>query len=855
MGINQSISSRFGHNLRLWPIDEVLPIDWIGSVYAFRRCVGKSPNVMPLTEILLVTMGLLALAIISAGVFRKLPIPYTVMLVIIGVGLGELSRSWPPLSNLAGFQLNHDLVFFVFLPALIFESAFNLDARQLIKDLAPIVVLAVPALLITTALIALGSWWLLGIDPIVAILFGALISATDPAAVIALLKEIEGPMRLTVLVEGESLLNDATAIVLFTIVLSIALSGVTPTLGGIGWAILNFCWVFLGGLIVGCLFGLVTSERLHRLKSSLSSVLAMSIVLAYVSFIIAEHLLHISGVMAAAAASVTLAGLGVSRMSAEESRAIGETWELIALISNSLLYLLVGLSVDPAKHALHASAIAIAVVLVLVSRAAVIYSLVPATTKLFSIPKVSLGERHIMWWGGLKGGLAIAIVLSIPADFPERDLLLNLTLGVVLFTLLINAPTIRPLMVKLGMDRLTAEEQSELDHTTNSARHAAHDGLQTFRDASLLSENSYQRVAHVMEETFSTEVSNGEKEEEPAKRPYEVYLTALRIENEVVARLFEGGVISQYTYLDIRNLLQRDRDYHTGNIERVTPTTRENPFSKFEIVVLGWLREHDWAAGLLSRYQHTRLTQQLQRDIAGILMCQAVLETLDDQGAQTKQIRDIYRERMSHRKRRLEPVQEEFPKFYRSFEYQLVTGMALTRAKQETHQELHHGEIGAKAFEKIDGRIENSLRKLPTQASESSKISIPTLLQQVPLLQGLSPGGIQAICAHAHPVTFLPGDIVIGEGQKGDALYIIVKGRMEVSRRADNSARARVGTLSNGDFFGETGLLGVSLRTATVTTLIPSTLLRVARRDIMALSERNPEVRERLAQAKAERER
>ena len=806
---------------------------------------------MTLSEIILITMGLLALAIISAGVFRRLPIPYTVMLVIIGVALGELSRSWGPLSDLETFQLNHDLVFFVFLPALIFESAFNLDARQLIKDLAPIIVLAVPALLITTALIALGAWRLLDMDPIVAILFGTLISATDPVAVIALLKEIGAPLRLTVLVEGESLLNDATAIVLFTIVLAIALSGETPGIGSLGWAVLDFCWVFLGGLVIGCIFGLVVSELLHRLNCTLSDVLAMSIVLAYMSFIVAEHLLHISGVMAAGAASVTLAGLGVSRMSAAESRAISETWELIALISNSLLFLLVGLSVDPAVLAAHVSAIAIAIALVLISRAAVVYSLVPATTRLFSIPKVSLGERHIMWWGGLKGGLAIAIVLSIPADFAGRDLLLNLTLGVVLFTLLVNAPTIRPLMVRLGMDRLTEEEKSELEHTTNSARETATAGLAEFREASVLSGETFRRATEVVEQTFT---ATSKDVDENRNRPHEIYLTALRVENEVAQRLFETGVISQYTYLDIRNLLQRDRDRHTSS-ESLPQTTRENPFVKFEMALLSRLREHDWAAGLLTRYQQTRLTHQLQRDIAGILMCQAVIEKLPEQDTANAEIREVYRERMTRRQARVEAVRAEFPEFYRVFEYQMSTGMALTRARRNTQQELHHGEIGGKAFASIDARIETSLSELAAQAMLSTEVSVPDLLVQVPLLQGLSAQCIQEIAAHAHPVTFLPGDVVIGEGQKGDALYIISKGRVGVTRNTDSGEETIVGELGNGDFFGETGLLGDHVRTATVKAMIPSTLLRLTRRDIIELAARTPEVNERLAQARAERER
>ena len=741
--------------------------------------------------------------------------------------------------------------FFVFLPALIFESAFNLDARQLIKDLVPIVVLAVPALLITTALIALGAWWLLDIDPIVAILFGALISATDPVAVIALLKELGAPLRLTVLVEGESLLNDATAIVLFTIVLSIALSGESAELSTLGWAILNFCWVFLGGLVVGCLSGLFVSELLHRLKCSLSGVLAMSLVLAYVSFIAAEHLLHISGVIAAGAASVTLAGLGVSRMSAEESRAIGETWELVALICNSLLFLLVGLSVEPAALFAHSSAIAIAIGLVLVSRAAVVYSMVPATTRLFAIPRVSWGERHIMWWGGLKGGLAIAIVLSIPADFPERDLLLNLTLGVVLFTLLVNAPTIRPLMVRLGMDRLTDEEQAELKHATSSALQTAQTGLQEFSEASLLSTETYRRTLSVVEQTFVADSIDQEGDSQDS--PHEIYLSALRVENEVAQRLFEGAVISQYTYLDLRNLLRRDRDRHTTNVEAPTQMTRENPFMKFEMAILGRLREHDWAASLLARYQRTRLTHQLQRDIAGIVMGQAVLAMLGDARGPATEVADIYRGRMLRRQQRLAAVRDEFPDFYRSYEYQMATGMALTRARRNSHQELHHGEIGATAFANIDAKIETSLRDLEVQSTaESTHVSVPALLELVPLFQGLSAQCILDIAGHAHPVTFLPNDIVIGEGQKGDALYIISKGSVGVTRHNDNGEDTSLGRLGEGDFFGETGLIGDHVRTATVKTLTPSTLLRLTRRDILALAERNPEVSSRLAQARSE---
>ena len=130
---------------------------------------------MPLSEIILIIMGLLTIAMIAAGICRNLPIPYTVFLVILGVLLGSIARSWPQLAQLQEFQLTPELVLFLFLPALIFESAFNLDARQMVKDLASILSLAIPALLISTAIIGVGLWWIIGLDILLALLFGALI--------------------------------------------------------------------------------------------------------------------------------------------------------------------------------------------------------------------------------------------------------------------------------------------------------------------------------------------------------------------------------------------------------------------------------------------------------------------------------------------------------------------------------------------------------------------------------------------------------------------------------------------------------------------------------------------------------
>ena len=434
---------------------------------------------MPLSEVILVVMGLLTIAMIAAAICKNIPVPYTVFLVILGIILGSISRHNPELELLLEFQLTPDLVLFLFLPALIFESALNMDARLLMKDIVPVLVLAIPAMLISAGLIGVGLWVIQDFNIFHALLFGALISATDPVAVIALFKELGAPQRLTILVEGESLLNDATAIVFFNIILGLAITEQFSA-SDAGFAVLEFFRVFFGGLFVGGVIGIILSELLYRIQAGMSSYLIMSIVLAYSSFAIAEHIMHVSGVMAVVAAAIALGIFGVSRIPQSERETVDETWDVLALICNSLLFLLVGLSVDISQLYSHLDSIAIAIVLVLGSRAAGIYSMVPATIKMFKLPHVSLGERHIMWWGGLKGGLAIAIVLSIPLDMPGRDTILYITLGVVLFSLLINAPTIRPLMQKLGFDKFTGEEVAELKHGLIQSQHHSEEILESF---------------------------------------------------------------------------------------------------------------------------------------------------------------------------------------------------------------------------------------------------------------------------------------------------------------------------------------------------------------------------------------
>jgi len=811
---------------------------------------------MPVSEIILISMGLLTIAIIAAGLFRKVSMPYSVVLVVIGIILAELARVWTFLEPLQTFKLSPELVFFVFLPALIFESGMSLNARQLLKDLAPVLTLAVPALLLSTTIVGIALWLVVDIDLTIALLFGALISATDPVAVVSLFKELGAPMRLNVLVEGESLFNDATAIVVFGILLTMITEGNELTLLTSAGAVLDFIRVFVGGALVGVVLGLLNSELLFRLQSSKSAVLVMSLVTAYVSFILAEHGLHVSGVMATVTAAITLSIYGLTRISLDVKPLLADTWEFISLVANSMLFLLVGLSINALQLFSHFWIILFVVMVVLLARAAAVYSLVQATTRLFKLPMVSVAERHIMWWGGLKGGLAIAIVLSIPESLPGRDLLINLTLGVVLFTLMVNAWSIRWLMHYLQLDRLTDDEKSEVEEGIKQAKGVAQNTLKDYQKLDILSDRLTDKLVNKIQQVFHTDENSNNHQQRKHRL---LYLAALREESLTLDQVFKSGLISQYTLLDIRNTLQIDREQEQMHDDDSDPSFAgyASIFQRAEKTILKLLREKNWASGLLAYYQRLRLSQQIQRDIAGIIMCHAVLEMLTsrDDAAEDSVLgfQELYSKRLARRQQRLEGLHIDFPELYEEISAQLFTRATFVSAQLKTSDQLEHGEIGVKACMRINSRIESVLNQLKHHEWKVP-LDFDRSLRMVPLFQGLPENLIAVLAGHISEVNLLAGDEIIGEGEKGDALYIIEQGKARVTRRDANGNSELLSVLGMDDFFGEMALLGDHHRTATVRAETSMTLLRLTRQDVLNVASQHQEVKTRLEQARDERQ-
>lgn len=391
--------------------------------------------------------GLLVLAIVLQPLARRLHIPLTALLVIAGFVASEL-LVYAGLDTGVRAGNFHDLVFFVFLPILIFESAYNIDVRLLFRNLLPILFLAIPLMLLsallTAALVYAGIAHPSGFPWIAALLTGALLSATDPVAVVALLREMGVPERLGLLLEGESLFNDATAIVLFGVFLAIA----TGADGPMTWtdATAHFSRVFFGGMLAGGMTGFIMAIVMKLLNDPVTRAVA-TVITAYLAFAIAESLLHVSGVMA-----VLVAGLVLGR-DREQEGFVQQLWEFNAWIANVLVFLLVGVTITLDMFTERWLAMLIGVIGVIIARAIGIFTCIPLLSRVLPVEAIPRSYQVIMFWGGLRGAVTLALALSLPTSLDYWWTIQSIAFGVVLFTLFIQATTTGPLIRHFNMNK------------------------------------------------------------------------------------------------------------------------------------------------------------------------------------------------------------------------------------------------------------------------------------------------------------------------------------------------------------------------------------------------------------------
>ncbi len=396
---------------------------------------------------------LFSIASLVAIFVRKARLPYTVALVAVGLLVGATHIVDAP-------HLTKELLFSLFLPGLVFEAAYNLHFRELRANWRTIATLAVPGVIVAIALttaLMMGAFTALGLEPAFSwrfgMVFAALVAATDPIAVVALFRQMGVAPRLTTLIEAESLFNDGTSIVVVSLVLAFV-TGETTSFPSLA---LRFVEVIGGGAVVGMLIGFGITRVTRHLDDPMIEI-TLTTIAAYGSFVIGERL-HLSGLIATVSAGLVLGTYGrESSMSRTTQVSVDVFWEYVAFALNSIVFLLIGFEVPLAALVQSALPILIAFICVVVSRFAVVFAVRAAYSP--TSERISWAWAGVLTWGGLRGALSMVLALALPPTFPHRALLIDLTFGVVLISLLLQGLTMPPFARRFGDCAETPLEKS-----------------------------------------------------------------------------------------------------------------------------------------------------------------------------------------------------------------------------------------------------------------------------------------------------------------------------------------------------------------------------------------------------------
>lgn len=530
---------------------------------------------------ILALFTLLAIATSVFFVAKRVNLPYTVLLVLVGLLLVPITQL-PYLESVFGFLddmvLTPELLFYIFLPVLIFESGFNMNIRRMLDNAWAISLLAVVGLLVSTLLIAFGIWAALPlvgfeIPFIVALLFGAIISSTDPVAVLALFKEYGAPRRLTMIFEGESLFNDGTAVALFMVILAVAVNGFHGA-STVFEGLLMFTGMVAFGITLGLIMAAIFSRAVRFTRENEFATVTLLIISAHFVFIFSELInehgffglpIHISSIIATTVTSLFLGNYARHTLSPKTDQYLSKFIEHIAFIANSLVFILAGLLFASSNVDIRTLwlPILITVVIVAAVRVVAVYTVTSPLNKLKLEETIPQSWQVLLAWGSLRGALAIIIVLLIPENFSvenwnytftPREFLLALTIGCILATLFIKAPLIKPIMSKLGLDKpeplddaqqadlgiyylLTERERFRAHKTKGFVNDQAYKELKTLLD---------QKITAARAQRDTLAHTHGEK-----LFVQSLHLMAIHVENFTLRQLYVNGEVNERTYRKI----------------------------------------------------------------------------------------------------------------------------------------------------------------------------------------------------------------------------------------------------------------------------------------------------------------
>ncbi len=767
---------------------------------------------------------LLGLASVLVPLSNRMRVPHAVLLAALGIALGlaaVIARDshFPgvpsaPLLDFGRFQFDAEALLYLFLPALLFTAGLGIDIRRLFDEIAAVLMLAIVAVLICTAVVgsALGlvsreSW-------LICFLLGAMVATTDPAAVVAVFRDLGAPRRLTILVQGESLFNDAAAIAIFTILLDV-ISGSRAV--SVWDGIRAFLHDFLGGVALGYVMARAAFWLMRSLGGALIAEVTITIVLAYLTFTIGERYFDVSGIVAVAVASLTVAAYGPIRLSPRHWKMLVEVWHHLEFWANSLIFMLAAmLAARLLSEASLDDMVLLAVLIVgaIAARAIVLYGLLPGLAALRLIQPVDSRYKAVILWGGLRGAVTMVLALAIggnahlPAE--SRHFVAVLATGFVLFTLFVSATTLRPLLRLLGLDRLGPVELALRKRVMALSRSTARAEVEAFaRDSNLDPKFVHALVA-------AGPVHDGEIESldlTPAER-LQVGLLTLATREKA---LYVDRVVERTASKRLVAILAAAAD-------RLIDRVKTGGVAGYDLGaqdLIGFSRAFRAAHWLQRRFGWSNaLVQNIADRFEILLINQLALRELDK--VNRKSIRVLLGEdtsaalggllaaRIDAVRDALRAIELQYPRYAESLRSQYIIRAALRLEEADYERKLGDALISPEVYADLQRDLAQRRRAIDKRPPLDLGLRLAEMVRRVPMFADLPSGAMAAFGRMLRPRLAFPGERIIRKGDRGDAMFFITGGDVEVQTQGGPIR------LSDGDFFGEMALLARGPRNADV---------------------------------------
>ena len=822
---------------------------------------------MDLALTIAVVSALFILIGLADPVAARLRLPVAVVLAGIGIALGA-GASWfwrtdltdalnPVALAILNLPIRSSLFLYVFLPILIFQVTLSLNLRRMMDDWVPVLVLAVVAVAVATAVVGLALWPFAGMPLMGCLLVGAIVSTTDPSAVVGIFRATPAPQRLARIVEGESLLNDAAAIALFGVFFSILAVGVEGA--SVGVALAGFPWILLGGGLVGWAAGWGTVALIHRLPDHPLAQVSITVALPFLVYLLADVVLAVSGVVAVVGAGLTVNFLAPGRLAPPTLAKLRDTWDLLAYWAGGLIFVLAALLVPKLlARAVWSDLwlIGVTVVAALVARALILFGLLPLLTGLRLSPRVETPYRLAILWGGLRGAVTLALALAVTESFRippdiKREVGIIAT-GFTLFTLIVQGTSLRWVIHRLGLDRLSALDvalsRQVVAVALQSVRETVSDAA---RDLGLNRDIVRDEAKRFADRLDKAVASAEDGTDIPDRDRVTLGLVALAgRERDLILDAFRDGLIEA----DLANRLLADSD-------RIIERTRVGGRSEYRLAARAGLQTG--RAQRVAELLHNRLrlsamlarltADRFERIVALRLILRALHGFIDTRIRRIhgRRVADLLHElldrRMEETDRELEGLQLQFPGYAEDLERRLIRRTTLAQEEREYAALVEDGLIGPELRTALMTGLARRRAALALRPVLDLAVQKADLIGSFPLFSDMDEGSRRALVRGLRTVYAAPGDIILRRSDMPRQVCFIASGAVE------SDTAGRILRLGRGEMFGHLAVISGKSRKAQVRAITHCTLLALDETRFMDLLRRNTTLRAAVVESASRR--